>query len=78
MEQGSGPILFIVFLTTIMLLCGILGGILAGLKNRDYSYWIAWCFIIPPAVIVLALLPVRKGARPRRATLAEEDERDGD
>ena len=69
MEQGNGPLLFIVFVTTIMILCGILGGVLAGLKNRDYSYWIAWTFLLPPSLIVLALLPTIKGDRPRRVTL---------
>ena len=76
MEQGNEPLLFIVFVTTIMILCGILGGVLAGLKNRDYSYWIAWTFLLPPSLIVLALLPTIKGHRPRRMTLDEEDARD--
>jgi hypothetical protein len=78
MEQGNGPLLFIVFASTAMILSGILGGILAGLKNRDYSYWIAWTFVLPPALIILALLPKRKGPRPHRPTLAEEDAREGD
>ena len=75
MFQGSGPLVFVVLVCTIMILSGILGGILAGLKNRDYSYWIAWSFVLPPALIVLAFLPTRKGPRPRRPTIAEEDER---
>ena len=66
--------LVIVFFTTLMILSGILGGVLAGLKNRDYSYWIAWTFLLPPSLIVLALLPTIKGSRPRRITLDEEDE----
>ncbi|MGI9478252.1 MAG: hypothetical protein ACR2PI_16240 [Hyphomicrobiaceae bacterium] len=78
MEQGSGTLMFIVFLATFMILSGILGGILAGLKNRDYSYWIAWSFLLPPSLIVLALLPTIKGHRPRRMTLDEEDAREGD
>jgi hypothetical protein len=78
MEQGNGPLLFIVFVTTIMVLSGILGGILAGLKNRDYSYWIAWTFLLPPSLIVLALLPKLKGPRPHRPTLADEDASEGD
>ena len=78
MEQGSGTLLFIVFIATLMILSGILGGVLAGLKNRDYSYWIAWTFLLPPSLIVLALLPTIKGHRPRRITLDEEDAREGD
>ncbi len=46
---------------------------LAGMKNRDYSFWGAWCFVLPPALIVLLLLPKNAGPRPRRATLDEED-----
>ena len=78
MEQDSGTLMFIVFVATLMILSGILGGILAGFKNRDYSYWIAMTFLMPPALIVLAFLPTRKGPRPRRPTLAEEDAREGD
>jgi hypothetical protein len=51
----------------------ILAGFLAGWKNRDVSFWMAWGFIVPPSVLVLALLPKRGGARPRRRTLDEED-----
>ena len=78
MEQVNEPLLFIVFVTTVMILSGIAGGILAGLKNRDYSFWIAWTFLLPPSLIVLALLPTIKGNRPRRITLDEEDAREGD
>ena len=77
-EQGNGPLLFIVFVTTLMILSGILGGVVAGLKNRDYSFWIAWTFILPPSLIVLALLPTIKGQRPRRMSLDDEDAREGD
>ena len=78
MEEGSGTLLFIVFIATLMILSGILGGVLAGFKNRDYSYWIAWTFLVPPSLIVLALLPTVKGHRPRRISLDEEDAREGD
>lgn len=70
--------LFIVFIATLMILSGILGGVVAGLKNRDYSFWIAWTFLLPPSLIVLALLPTIKGHRPRRMSLDEEDAREGD
>ena len=78
MEQSNGPLLFIVFIATTMVLSALAGGILAGVKNRDYSYWMAWTFLIPPSLIVLIFLPTRKGPRPRRTTLAEEDAREGD
>lgn len=55
------------------ILSAVLGGILAGIKNRDYSHWIAWCFLLPPLVIWLLLLPRHQGPRPRRPSLDEED-----
>jgi hypothetical protein len=54
----------------------ILAGVLAGIKNRDTSYWIAWSFLVPPIVLWLLLLPRYKGRRPRRPTLDEIDRRD--
>jgi hypothetical protein len=50
-----------------------LAGVLAGVKNRDYSFWMAWSFVFPPLVLVLALMPKLKGQRPRRTSLDEED-----
>ena len=50
-------------------------GLLAGVKNRDYSSWIAWCFVLPPLVFVLLLLPRYQGVRPRRPRLDEGEER---
>ena len=50
-----------------------LAGWLAGVKNRDYSFWMAWSFLVPPAVLALALLPRLTGPRPRRPTLDEDD-----
>jgi hypothetical protein len=48
-------------------------GLLAGHKNRDYSFWIGWCFVCPPLLVVLLLLPRYDGKRPRRPSLDEED-----
>jgi hypothetical protein len=53
-----------------------IAGVLAGIKNRDYSFWIAWCFIAPPLVFFLLLLPRHQGPRPRRPSL-DEQERSG-
>jgi hypothetical protein len=50
-----------------------LGGILAGIKNRDYSFWIAWCFVLPPLVLFLLLLPRLEGPRPRRPSLYHQE-----
>ena len=38
-----------------------LAAVFAGQKNRDYSYWIAWCFLFPPLVIWLMLMPKQQG-----------------
>lgn len=51
----------------------VLGGIVAGLKRRDHSAWAGWCFVLPPLLLVLLVLPKNKGERPRRPTLDEED-----
>ena len=53
-----------------------LAGVFAGAKNRDYSYWMFWCFLVPPLVIWLMLLPRYQGPRPRQPRLDELDELD--
>ena len=50
-----------------------LAGVVASLKNRDYSVWMAWTFIFPPLILVLALMPTLRGPPPKRASLDEED-----
>jgi membrane protein DedA with SNARE-associated domain len=59
----------------VALAAGALGGVLAGVKNRDLSSWIAWCFVLPPLVFILLLLPRYQGVRPRRPRLDEGEER---
>lgn len=49
-----------------------IGGLLAGFKKRDYSFWMAWSFIFPPVLVLLLLLP-GLAQRPRRRTLDDED-----
>ena len=50
----------------------VLAGILAGVKRRDWSFWVATCFLVPPLVLFLALLPAYT-VRPKRRSLDEED-----
>jgi membrane protein DedA with SNARE-associated domain len=57
----------------VALASGAAGGVLAGVKNRDYSSWIAWCFVLPPLVLILLLLPRYQGVRPRRPSLDESE-----
>jgi uncharacterized membrane protein YfcA len=67
---------FIVFWGVTSIACAIIGGFLASYKNRDYSSWAAWCFLIPPLVIALLLTPKNTGPKPRRPTLDELDNRE--
>lgn len=64
----------IVILGLIALVSAIASGILAGWKNRDYSFWMAWGFIVPviPPILLL-VLPRLEGERPRRPSLDEDD-----
>ena len=51
-----------------------IAGILAHMKNRDYSVWMGWGFLFPPVIIYYALLAKRvQGPRPRQPTLDELD-----
>jgi len=59
----------------IALASGAIAGVLAGIKNRDYSFWIAWCFLVPPLVLFLLLLPRFQGPRPRRPSLHDQERR---
>ena len=54
-----------------------LAAVFAGQKNRDYSYWMAWCFVFPPLIIWLMLMPVHKGPRPRQPRLDDLDRNGG-
>lgn len=55
----------------------IMGGFIASWKNRDYSFWMAWSFILPGLVpLLLLLLPRLTGPRPRRPTLDQLDRHD--
>ena len=64
----------IVILGLVALVSAIASGILAGWKNRDYSFWMAWGFIVPviPPLLLL-VLPRLQGERPRRPSLDEDD-----
>jgi apolipoprotein N-acyltransferase len=60
----------------VALVCAVAGGFIAAAKNRDHSWWAAWCFVLPPMLLVLLMLGRQSGPRPRRPSLDEED-RDG-
>lgn len=64
---------WIVGWAAIAIASAIVAWILAAMKNRDISHWVAWTFLLPPLVVVLALMPRLQGARPRRPTLDEQE-----
>jgi hypothetical protein len=51
----------------------IVAGVVAAARNRDHSWWAAWCFVFPPMLIVLLLLPRNAGQKPRRPSMDEDD-----
>lgn len=67
---------FIAIWGATAILASALAGFLAGAKNRDYSFWMAWCFLVPPLVLWLLLLPRKAGPRPRPKSLDELDRHD--
>ena len=62
---------------TVALASTLLALIVAGIKRRDHSFWAAWTFMFPPMLLVLLLMPVNKGERPRRLSIDEEERRAG-
>lgn len=69
----SNAVYWIVGWAGVAIAAAIVAGILASVKNRDYSFWIAWTFLVPPMLLALAVLPRYQGPRPRRPSLDEED-----
>ena len=57
----------------VAIVAAILGMIVAGIKRRDYSSWGFWCFLLPPLLLVLIVMPKNTGPRPRKRSLDEED-----
>jgi hypothetical protein len=51
----------------------MLAGLLALLKRRDVSAWMAWGFLVPPAVLLFMLAPRNTGPRPRQPSLDQLD-----
>ena len=49
----------------------LIAGLLASIKNRNVSYWMGWCFILPPMLIALAIIP--KLSEPRPARRSDDD-----
>jgi hypothetical protein len=78
-SDGSGTeetMTYIVIWGLISIASAIIGGVVAGMKNRDYSSWAAWCFIFPPFVIAILLTPKNSGPPPARRKLGDDGDPD--
>lgn len=72
-----GAVKIIAIWGLVSILAAFAAGVMAGIKRRDHSSWAAWCFVFPPLLIWLALLPKNLGVRPRQPSMDEDDEREG-
>jgi hypothetical protein len=63
----------IVIWALVAILAAVASGFVAAWKHRNVSFWAAWGFVLPPALLVLLLLPRSRGLVYRAATLDEED-----
>lgn len=71
-----GAITYIAIWGIVSIVAAIAGGVVASVKRRDHSLWAAWCFVAPPLLIWLLLLPKNLGERPRQPSLDEDDNRE--
>lgn len=70
------PVKIIAFGGIAMIVSGLLGALVAGMKNRLPNFWGTLCFLLPPALLVLLILPKNAGPPPRRRPLDAEDHSD--
>jgi hypothetical protein len=47
-------------------------GVIANIKNRDYSFWIAITFLLPPLLLALILMP-RLKQQPVQVRTTDDD-----
>ncbi|HRD76370.1 MAG TPA: hypothetical protein PK264_10575 [Hyphomicrobiaceae bacterium] len=67
---------YIVIWGVVAPLSGLAAGILAAARGRDHSYWAAWCFVAPPLLLVLALLPRATFRYTPRRSIDDDDNHD--
>jgi hypothetical protein len=65
--------LAVVVWSGLAIAAAMLAGLLALLKRRDVSAWMAWGFLVPPAVLLFMLAPRNTGPRPRQPSLDQLD-----
>jgi hypothetical protein len=66
---------FIAIWGIVAIACATLAGIVAGVKRRDVSFWIAWSFLVPPMLLLLLVMPSNKGPRLQRPSVDEIEDR---
>jgi hypothetical protein len=59
------------------LVAGLLATLVARLKNRHSGYWMLFCFLFPPLILLLFILPKGKNIHdPNRDPFTDDDESD--
>lgn len=74
---GVHAMQWIVIWGAVSLVSAALAAVFAGQKNRNVSFWTAWCFLVPPLVIWLMLMPRNTGPRPKPKPLDDLDSPSG-
>ena len=65
----------IVIWGVVAIASAVIGGIVAGAKRRNHSFWAAWSFLFPPMLLVLVLMPTNRDPRPRKPGIDELEEK---
>ena len=63
----------VVVWSSVAIAASLIAGLLAGVKRRDISAWMAWGFVLPPSVLLFVLLPRNTGPRPRQPSFDSLD-----
>lgn len=72
MENGE----IITILLIVFIVAPLIAAFVSERKNRDRNLWILVCFLCPPLLLVLFILPKRK-APPRRMFADDDPQNDG-
>lgn len=64
---------WVVIWAAVATLSAIACGFIANARNRNASTWAAWGFLLPPALVLLLLLPRNRGLRQLSTRLDDED-----
>ena len=67
---------FIAIYGSFMFLAAAVAGVIAYLKRRDTSFWMTICFMFPPALLLLAVMPKNVGPRARREGFDAQEDRE--